>query len=198
MLTEKQVLHYWNYAEILNEELGMTAQFVEPDISNYDTYSLMYTKIILSACSEVEIICRLLCQIIDKTCDYTSPKQRMQMKELSKALLTRFPNIHQAKTEIVQKREYIYLFKEWEKNPKGNLPWWKEYNLIKHYRFKHFGNATLGNALNSVSALIILNSYLYEITTNSSTPRMTRQGMFDNCYSCCGLVIQPSEKLPDI
>lgn len=181
MLTEKQVLHYWNYAEILNEELGMTAQFVEPDISNYDTYSLMYTKIILSACSEVEIICRLLCQIIDKTCDYTSPKQRMQMKELSKALLTRFPNIHQAKTEIVQKREYIYPFKEWEKNPKGNLPWWKEYNLIKHYRFKHFGNATLGNALNSVSALIILNSYLYEITTNSSTPRMTRQGMFDNC-----------------
>lgn len=198
MLTKEQVLHYWNYAEILNEELGKTAQFVEPDAQNYSTYSLMYTKIILSACAEVEIICRMLCQIVDSNRDYTTLKNQAKMRNLSETIQMRFPNIYQARSELVQKQEYIYPFKVWKEDPKKNLQWWEDYNQIKHYRYQKYNSATLENALNSVSALIILNSYLYEMITGTPTPRMTRQGMFDNCYSYCGLIVQPSEKLPDM
>lgn len=198
MLTEQQILHYWNYAELLNEELGNTARFVEPDVSNYQTYSLAYTNIILSACSEVEIVCRLLCQTVDQEKDYITPEQWIQMKDISKTIQKRFPHIYQARAEILQKHEYIYPFKVWENNKKGILPWWKEYNLVKHSRHQKFNNATLENALNSVAALIILNSYLYELTLGRNAPRMTRSGMFDNCYSYCGLVVQPNEKLPDM
>ena len=198
MLTEQQILHYWNYAELLNEELGNTARFVEPDVSNYQTYSLAYTNIILSACSEVEIVCRLLCQTIDAEKGYTTPEKWIQMKDISKTILKRFPHIYQARTEILQKQEYIYPFKVWESNEKDILPWWKEYDLIKHYRHQKFNHATLENALNSVAALIILNSYLYELVLGEHAPRMTRFGMFDNCYSYCGLVVQPNEKLPDM
>lgn len=198
MLTEREILHYWNYAELVNEELGNTARFVEPDIPNYNTYSLAYTNIILSACSEVEIICRLLCQAIDTSKDYTTPEKWIEMKDLSKTLQNRFPHIYQARAEILQKHEYIYPFKCWENNKKSNLPWWKDYGMIKHYRHQKFNNATLENALSSVAALIILNSYLYEIVLGKAAPRMARHGMFDNCYSCCGLTIQPDEKLPDM
>lgn len=72
MLTPPEVTRYWNYAELINEELGKTAQYVEPDKENYNTYSLAYTKIILSACSEIEVVCKLLCQQIDPQKDYVS------------------------------------------------------------------------------------------------------------------------------
>ena len=90
MLTEQQILHYWNYAELLNEELGNTARFVEPDVSNYQTYSLAYTNIILSACSEVEIVCRLLCQTVDAEKGYTTPEKLIQMKDISKTILRQY------------------------------------------------------------------------------------------------------------
>lgn len=198
MLTEQEILHYWNYAELLNEELGNTARFVEPDESNYQTYSLAYTNIILSSCSEVEIICRLLCQAIDKDHDYTTPEKWVEMKDISKTIQTRFPHIYQARAALLQKSEYIYPFKIWETNKRANLPWWKEYGLIKHYRHQKFSDATLENALNSVAALIILNSYLYKTVLGEHAPKMTRSGMFDNCYSYGGLLIGPSEKLPDM
>ena len=99
----------------------------------------------------------------EKEKGYTTPEKWIQMKDISKTILKRFPHIYQARTEILQKQEYIYPFKVWESNEKDILPWWKEYDLIKHYRHQKFNHATLENALNSVAALIILNSYLYEL-----------------------------------
>ena len=198
MITSEEVIHYWNYAELINEELGRTTQYVEPDSDNYGTYSIVYTKILLSACSEIEVVCKLLCQIIDPEHDYVSSevlhrngnkmiKNMINMETLSSVLLQRFPHIYQAKTEILQKHQMIYPFACWE-----------THNLVKHYRHNHFNGATLENALNSVAALIILNSNLYELVTGTYAPRMSKIGMFDNCYSYCGLIVQPSEKLPDM
>lgn len=208
MVTKESIGHYWNYAELLNEQLGKTANYVEPTKDNYDTYSMSYTNIILSACSEIEVVSKLICQIIDPDVDYLSSEipdksrekmipNNVAMKKLSATLLKRFPHIYQAKAEILTKHEMIYSFESW-KDPKSKLPWWTSYNMVKHYRYDFYNNATLSNALNSVGALIILNSYLYELVMEEHAPRMSRIGMFDNCYSYCGLVIQPDEKLPDM
>lgn len=208
MVTKESVGHYWNYAELLNEQLGTTANYVEPDKDNYGTYSTTYTNILLSACSEIEVVTKLICQIIDPDTDYLSPevpnksgtkmvKNMIGMEKLSGVLLKRFPHIHQAKAEIINKHEMIYPFECW-KEENCELPWWRAYNMVKHYRHQFFNNATLENTLNSVAALIILNSYLYELVKEEHAPRMSRIGMFDNCYSYCGIVIQPDEKLPDM
>ena len=153
MLTPPEVTHYWNYAELINEELGKTAQYVEPDKENYNTYSLAYAKIILSACSEIEVVCKLLCQQIDPQKDYVSSeilnksgsklvKNMVNMEELSTVLLQRFPHIYQAKSEVRQKQDMIYPFKYWQSGP-DKLPWWEEHNLIKHYRHSHFTQDSL-------------------------------------------------------
>ena len=208
MVTKESIGHYWNYAELLNEQLGKTAQYIEPDKNNYGTYSVAYTNILLSACSEIEVVTKLICQIIDPDVDYLSAKvfnksrtkkvkNKVSMEKLSAALLKRFPHIYQAKAEIITKHEMIYPFESW-KETNCELPWWKADNMVKHYRYNYFNNATLENTLNSVAALIILNSYLYELVMEEHAPRMSRIGMFDNCYSYCGLVIQPDEKLPDM
>ena len=70
MVTEESISHYWNYAELLNEQLGKTANYVEPDKHNYGTYSTTYTNILLSACSEIEVVAKMICQIIDPDTDY--------------------------------------------------------------------------------------------------------------------------------
>ena len=208
MVTKESIGHYWNYAELLNEQLGKTANYVEPTKDNYDTYSMSYTNILLSACSEIEVVSKLICQIIDPDVDYLSPEipdksgtkmipNNITMKKLSTTLLKRFPHIYQAKAEIITKHEMIYPFECW-KDPTDKLPWWTSYNMVKHFRYDFYNNATLKNTLNSVAALIILNSYLYELVMEEHAPRMSRIGMFDNCYSYCGLVIQPDEKLPDM
>ena len=208
MVAKESVTHYWNYAELLNEQLGKTASYVEPDELNYDTYSVTYTNILLSACSEIEVVAKLICQIIDPNVDYLSSeipnkdgtkmvRNRVEMVTLSSTLLKRFPHIYQTKAEIINKHKMIYPLECWkEKNCEP--PWWKAYNMVKHYRHQHFNDATLENTLNSVAALIILNSYLYELVMKQHAPHMSRIGMFDSCYSYCGLVVQPDEKLPDM
>lgn len=208
MIDKESIAHYWNYAELLNEQLGKTASYVEPDEQNYDTYSVTYTNILLSSCSEIEVIAKLICQKVDSNADYLSSevpnkngtkmvRNRVDMEVLSSTLLKRFPHIHQARAEILNKHKMIYPFECW-KDKSCELPWWKAYNMVKHYRHQNFSDATLENALNSVAALIILNSYLYELVMEKHAPRMSRIGMFDNCYSCCGLILQPNEKLPDM
>lgn len=208
MVTKENIGHYWNYAELLNEQLGTTANYVEPDKKNYGTYSVTYTNILLSACSEIEIVAKMICQMIDPDTDYLSAevpnksgtkmvKNMINMEKLSAALLKRFPHLYEAKAQIINKHETIYPFEYW-KDGNCELPWWKSYNMVKHYRHQFFDNATLENTLHSVAALIILNSYLYELVMKKHAPRMSRIGMFDNCYSCCGLVLNPDENLPDM
>lgn len=196
-ITEEQVLNYWNYSELLNGDLGNTTRFVEPTKDNYNTYSLEYTRIILSACSEIEVICRLICEMVDNGNDYTSPNSSMKMKDISKTLLIRFPNIYKAKQNLLYKHEIVYPFKEWE-NGIQPLSWWNDYNNIKHYRHDYFSKSTLINAINSVAALMILNSYLYELVTGNHAPSTNRMGMFSNCYSYKGIAVLPTEKLPDL
>ena len=151
---------------------------------------------------------KMLVEAIDPEHDYVSSeipnksgdkmvKNMINMETLSKVLLQRFPHIYQAKAEIVQKHEMIYPFACWEAGI-CKLSWWETHNRVKHYRHNHFNEATLENALNSVAALIILNSYLYELVCETHAPRMSKIGMLDNCYSYCGLVVEPTERLPDM
>lgn len=197
MLTEQQALHYWRYAEVLNEQLGNTTRFVEPNKDNYNTYSLEFTSIILAAGSEVEVVCRLICEMIDSGNDYTSQKSRIKMKKILETILEKFPDIYKAKQYVLYQHEAIYPFQELKKGVQL-LSWWDSYNNIKHRRYDCFSESTLINAINIVAALIILNSYLYEFAVGKHAPVMSGSGLFNNCYSYCAIAVLPNEKLPNM
>ncbi len=198
MLSESQVRHFWNYAEILNEQLANTTRYVDPHPDNMKTFSLEYTRIILSSGSEIEVICRLICDEIDPSCTYTSSDNRADMGKIAKKLRLLIPHLYMAKMKNPITNQCVMPFSSWEQKPSAILAWWEDYNLIKHYRHNEFTRATLENAMNCVAALIILVSYLYTIITKQATPRMTRNGFFDSEYAFAGLALCPVEKLPDI
>ena len=191
-------MHYWHYAESLNEQLGKTTQFIEPDEENYGTYSLEFTKIILSACSEIEVVSRLLCELIDPGCGFSLPGSRHMMKDIAQKIVKRFPNISTAKINIQSKDKAIYPFARWKNGKPDKLLWWEDYNAIKHHRYSAFHRATLKNAIDSVAALIIIDSYLYQMVGHKYPPRMAIAGLLDSNYSYCGLVVGPTDKLPDL
>lgn len=196
-MTELEVKRHWDYAELLNEELGNATRYVELDEANFATYSLEFTRIILTACSEVEVVCRHLCDLAYPERNNYFTENKVGMKKLAKSILAKYPKIYQAKMSTPRLGEDIFPFAPWKEGCKDVLPWWYAYNRVKHNRGTEYKKATLENAVYSVAGLLVIVSYLYITVTGQATPKMINNGVFDSNYSYCGLKVGPTEMLPD-
>lgn len=56
---------HWRYFIALEQDLEGTTRYVEPAEDNFKTYSVEFTRLLLSACSEIDVVCKVLCQKID-------------------------------------------------------------------------------------------------------------------------------------
>ena len=52
---------YWQFFVAIESDLEATTRYVECCEENYNTYSVAYAQIILSAGSEVDVVSKLLC-----------------------------------------------------------------------------------------------------------------------------------------
>lgn len=59
--------HYWQYFLAIEQSLRETARFVDFSKDNLDTYSIEFARILLTAGSEIDVICKMLCKQIDTT-----------------------------------------------------------------------------------------------------------------------------------
>ena len=55
-------LHYWQYFAALEADLAATARFVELASANMACYSVEFARILLTAGSEIDVLCKVLCQ----------------------------------------------------------------------------------------------------------------------------------------
>src|SRR5215213_9801398 len=55
-------LHYWQYFVALEADLAATARYVEPTSANMACHSVEFARILLTAGSEVDVLCKVLCQ----------------------------------------------------------------------------------------------------------------------------------------
>jgi hypothetical protein len=55
-------IHYWQYFVALEADLAATARYVEPTSANMACYSVEFARILLTAGSEVDVLCKVLCQ----------------------------------------------------------------------------------------------------------------------------------------
>ena len=53
---------YWNYYLELEEQLIQTKRFVDFDISNYKTFSIEYLKLLQAACSEIDVVAKIIAE----------------------------------------------------------------------------------------------------------------------------------------
>ncbi len=195
-MTEKEFYLYWKYCLYIEHNLEVTSQYVEICENNYSTYSNEFAKIILLACSEIDVICKLLCKEIDSGILFD--ERNSNIRTYTSIILNRFPNIPDC--ELSNKLEHVMItpFTNWSNNPYNTPEWWKDYQNIKHQRHQHFNKATLRNTLYSVAGLIILELYLYRIVSNKpyacpdERPKILGDEFFQVQFCC-----RPESHLPD-
>ncbi|MDZ5760353.1 hypothetical protein RAK27_17070 [Carnobacterium maltaromaticum] len=145
---------FWEYYFGLENDFIFTIRYVSITESNYKTYSTEYAKLLLSICSEVDVI-------LKKICDFEGSKMKNVNDYLQKII----------KKELMEKNNKVTLksphskltltpFDRWKETK--NLSWWTDYNKVKHNRSENIEKANLKNVLTSLSALYLLENYLYQ------------------------------------
>ncbi len=184
-------LPYWQFFIALEADLDATNRYVECCEDNFETYSVGYAQIILSAGSEVDVVSKLLCE---KAQHLNSAEN---INDYRMILHSNYTLLHDL--EILIPR-YNLSFKPWHSWGTGENPdWWRFYNKIKHERHNYFKEANLKNALLSVSGLFSLVLYLYrqELRANSLQPWTRLLTLNPNWNSRIRNDLRPGYVLPE-
>ena len=120
----------------------------------YNTYSVAYAQIILSAGSEVDVVSKLICN------DVQSKNKAKNIDDYIKILHSEYKGLHNL--GILIPRYNKLPLTPWDSWVSGKNPdWWKLSNKIKHQRHDFYKEANLKNALFSLSGLFCLVLYYY-------------------------------------
>lgn len=154
---ERNDMH-WMYFLSLEEDLITLARAIEFAEPNFNVFSIECTRLLLAACSEVDVVMKLLAT------PYSSrmPKKVANLGECRELLADRYPIISEAMVSIPRHDLKLTPWASWRD---GKQPaWWDGYNDVKHRRAEHFSLATLINVLNAIAGLLVaLMLYLREI-----------------------------------
>ncbi len=179
--------HYWRYFLAIEDSLRETARFVDFSEDNLDTYSIEFARILLTAGSEIDVICKMLCKQIDAT------KNPENINEYRRIITGKYPKFYSLKVWV---RYGDFCLIPWEDWNKSKSPvWWKSYNNVKHNRNSNFPDSNLRNTLNAVAGLFCLVLYcfqpeLYSYKLNPWTQLLTIEQTPD-------FLFEDGYKLPD-
>ncbi len=178
---------YWSYFLVLENDFFETTRFVEMDQRNNNTFSLEYTKLLLSVGSEIDVICKELCKNIKPT---ASPNN---IKEYMLIIKNKFPKISTTKVEINRYNIESIPWHNWENDISPD--WWKSYNKVKHNRIINYNEANQKNVTESIAGLLVLLLYLYRFVNNDEHKNGTK--LFDAPGMGENIICRPSTLLPD-
>lgn len=149
---------YWQHFLALEADFASTARYVEFSGSNFSTFSIEYAKLLLAIGSEVDVLCKVICERID------SSVNRRDMDDYRTCIAAH----SQIATEKVLIRRYNLDFEPWNSWASGKNPaWWKSYNKVKHQRDIHFNEANLKNCSNAIAGLFVIVLYCHKAEKSS-------------------------------
>lgn len=159
---------HWNYFLALESDLDATSRFVEFAEANFQVYSIEFAHILFAAASEVDVIAKLLCKHFEPT------TKAGKITEYKPILTRGIPQLAVSKVYVPRYGLTLTPWDEWSRTV-SSPRWWKSYNNVKHQRDLHFSSATLQNAINALSALLLLTFHYYQATLkkdgNALTPK---------------------------
>ena len=156
-------LHYWQYFVALEADLAATSRFVEPTAANMACFSVEFARLLLAAGSEVDVLCKVLCQEHQLTID------RANIDGYRAAITERFPGFTELEVLVPRYGLARLPWQQWEQGV--NPDWWRSHNKVKHERHGQFASANLENALEAVAGLFVLVSYLCNKELRARTAR---------------------------
>ena len=166
MTREELEESFWTHYILLEKEFMATMGFVKIDTDNYFTYSDAYAKLLLQIGSEIDVVSKETCKLINPSfCGETMDKYHLTLSGDPDFINT---NVHLINYGII-----LEPWNDIESTSAGNpsLIWWKAYNKVKHERMnkvtidgvtkESFKFANLKNVLNALGALyqLLLHSY---------------------------------------
>lgn len=166
MTSQELVDSFWTHYIMLEKEFMATTGFVKIDTDNYCTYSDAYAKLLLQIGSEVDVVAKEICKLIDSTfCEGTMDKYR--------PILSSDPEFSNASVELINYGITLFPWSDTESISTGSsaLIWWKAYNKVKHERMnavtidgvtkESFKFSNLKNTLTALGALyhLLLHGY---------------------------------------
>src|SRR5688572_31364251 len=129
---------HWQYFIALENSFKETVRYVELSEKNYSTFSVEYAGLLLSTASEVDVVCKLLCNRI-------APAAKADdMDKYRQAMLATYPRFSTIKILVPPMEADIEPWKAWGAGT--NPDWWRMHNKVKHDRGSYFEEANLKNA----------------------------------------------------
>ncbi len=156
---------HWAYYVSLEDDLIETSRYVEICKDNFDTYSTQFTRLLLAAASEVDVVAKKLCLQIDTSGTHKN------INDYRKVIVPKFPAIPNMQMGIQWNPVRLKPWKSWEPPTSSSPDWWQAYNDVKHKRNTHFKSANLRNALEAIAGLYCLVRHLDE---DKGQPKLTR------------------------
>lgn len=157
---------HWNYYKVFEEDIRQYSRYVEIVESNLAVYSLELTRLFLSICSEVDVLCKLICGI-------ESPDRKVA--KMPKYIEVFSESLEGLSSEKISMPQYGLVFCPFQSIDEGISPkWWREHNGVKHKRDENYRYANLGNVLDALGGLYLLNLHLshskHKSLSNSNYP----------------------------
>jgi hypothetical protein len=145
---------YWHYFLALERDFVETTRFVDPSTANFRTHSIAYAKVLLGACSEVDVVAKVLCERIQAA---SNPRN---IDDYRKIITAAYPKLQTFEAHLPRHILRVVPWKTWSGGT--NPPWWHSYNSVKHHRHQHFDLANLENCVAALAGLFCLVLYLYQ------------------------------------
>jgi hypothetical protein len=154
-------------------------------------YSVEFARILLAAGSEVDVLCKVLCQ------EHRLPVRPLNIDGYRAAITARFPEFTKLEIRVPRYGLVRLPWQRWDENRNPN--WWRSYNNVKHERHGHFANAILRNALDVVAGLFVLVSYLCEkeLRARTALPWPQMLTLDPSLSSDFRTNVRPGHVLPD-
>jgi hypothetical protein len=166
-------MRYWNYYCALESDLKKISRYIEFTEDNKLTHSIELTRLFLASCSEIEVLLKEICYLLDKK---SNPEKINKYQEI---IINELPDLINETVNIGFTFSNLQPWKSWNENLTPD--WWKKHNKVKHERNIHFRKANLENSLNSMSALFICVNYYYKIVFSEKLgPSLKRELRFQD------------------
>lgn len=186
-------MRYWDYYIALENDLLACRRYVEFDASNMGSYSVEFMRLLLATCSEVEVLCKQLCQRI-------SPEAKREHMAHYRTTLDPVLSLSTFQVEDLQTLRQFPPFVSWIR--RDSPSWWDACIQLQHDRSRHYETATLEHSINALAGLYVLNLYHHsgavvaaELTPESRFFRphaLVRTKLF---HAVAGYVLPNVEKL---
>ncbi|WP_286776718.1 hypothetical protein [Sphingobacterium sp. UBA2074] len=152
-----------NYFISLEKRFTELSDFIEINEENFDVFSNNIGLLLISACSEFEVVCKEMAKNLQV--DWKEIKD-FKISDFHKTLClcerNSCDNIFQETVELFGFKLSVQPFENWTER---DYPfWWKAYNSFKHDRLNSYKRSNLKAVIYALSALSIVNHYYLWLT----------------------------------